>query len=223
MTFVDWLSSTFGTTVVLAALVGAFWKIILNRITADVNKKLKQDLITYKDQLDRSTALAIKDVEIKANERAIKLSKVFEKQAEVIATLYQMLLPIVNTLELYTNFRRQMSDENRHREMNKFINYCDSFFKAFRPNKIYIPPATANQIESLMSQIFGLVHIIQLREMVEEPKPKSDFSYDEEVEKQMEIFNRNISPLLTSLESDFQRILGFPDDKPASELTNAGK
>lgn len=211
-TFTDWLASTFGTAAILAALVGAFWKIILNRITESVRHGYAKELETHKQELQHTSELALKEIEHRSAERNIKLTAIFQKQAEVIAETYAKLLPVLDTAEDFTMLLKEDDKQKMVDEIQAFNQKVKVFFQYYRPNKIYLPRPTSIQVNELLNTIGRLVGYHYRSETLSSIQPLTGAGQDalnRMIEKGDELRGK-ISPLLLALEDDFQKVLGFP-------------
>jgi hypothetical protein len=218
MTFIDWLASTIGTAAILAALVAAFWKIIMNRVTASVKSRYDKELETHIDSLRHKTELALKDFEAKANERGIKLTTVFTKQAEVVTAVYEYVVNIQSIVELADEVLKYPVP-NAHMqlmEMNKKSN--ETFETYFRSKKIYLPKHTAKRVNLFTKTTHKLISNMNLITSINElSKPNNMDTWLNDLKQEVGQLDKEIPVLLETLEDDLQRILGFPIETTAKE------
>jgi hypothetical protein len=179
---------------------------ILNKA---IENKFDMKLEAYKDKLkaesDKELLQLTKDLELKASERDIKLTKVFQTQAEVISKTYRLLLELQGA---YTNLKYDLRPDSRQPNADCFrakVNECIAYYY---PNAIYIPHRTGEKIGNFIQTLnTAKVHL--------------EFAYfdhslnltteqKQESRKEFDALDKSIPDLLGTLKGDFQQILGFP-------------
>jgi hypothetical protein len=204
MTFLDWLASTIGIAVILSALTVALWQLILNHITAGVQHKFDEDLVTHKDKLDRATELAIKDVEAWANERSIRLTRMFEKQADIIAETYALLDELYAA---YKQFAYNLNRETHQQYREEFNAKMVKFTSYYEPKALYFPDATAETIKQyIVSMRMAQMQFDVAR--TEATRTEPDISTFRDKYKEFFQMNDTLPDLFKKLRQDFQNLLG---------------
>lgn len=204
------------TSVATSTLLTGIWVFILNKA---IENKFDMQLEAYKDKLksesDKELLQLTKDLELKASEQNIKLTTLFQKQADVIAEVYTKLLPVLDAAE---DFTKLLDDSDKQKKMDGiyvFNQKAKAFFEYYTTNKIYLPRETRDQINTLVGTIGRVVGYHYRSESLSRMQPLTEagqVALDQMIKKGMELQD-NISPLLEKLENDLQQILGLA--KPA--------
>ena len=182
----------------------------------ELERQNAEKLETHKNSLNHQSELAITQLraqlELKASERNIKLTTVFEDQAKVIVTLYGKLLPMLDAAEDYTMLIKDSDQQNRIDKLKTFAERCNDYFDYFRPNRIYLPQTTSKQANELTGTLVKLVNKYHMTEKLLKLQPLTEPGLESlnKLDEQVEAMQASISPLLLTLETEFQKILGFP-------------
>ena len=160
-----------------------------------------------------------KDLELKAQERNIKLAEVFKTQANVIETVFKNLLALRAATETFRMTSNLTPFQDREKALMDCITGLKNFENHFNPNEIYVPTEVAEKIKKFakaLRDIFINHHVIDQMEAHPKPTAMSERymleRIDKVYQKVMEI-ELQIAPLLSELKKDFQQILGFPMSK----------
>jgi hypothetical protein len=236
LTFTDWLASTFGTTVILVALIGAFWKVILNHITSSVKHKYEKELETHKANLKRDYDVQIESLKAElraasdreleqlkarlqtaASERNIKLTSTFEKQGEVIAKVYKHLLALQEATEKMRGVTLTTESVDEARLSDELGKANRDFVEHFFPNEIYLPNDVARLVHKFALALKHTLHHQHFTKVLENRKITNPAT-EESLRRRYELLDKlemEIPDLLTSLRNEFQNILGvkLPDQE----------
>jgi hypothetical protein len=146
-------------------------------------------------------------LELAATERNFRFTKTFDTTADVIAGTYKRLLELKDAVESHTEVMATTGDvelrraENYKQKTQEFLNY-------FRPNKIYIPPDTAEKVWIFSVALRNLVFDTGILAAQQKAQVR-DVTLLEKRYKRIDDAHEEIPKLLASLEKDFQKLLGF--------------
>ena len=84
------------------------------------------------------------DLQIAAAERSIRYSKMFDRTAEAIVTMYQKLFALYYATHEYTQVLKP-ADPLRAEKFDAFKRKADDFMEYFYPNAIFLPPDTGSK------------------------------------------------------------------------------
>lgn len=194
---------------------------ISERLKHAIKHEYDQKLETHKMQLKRESDKEIErlkaQLQIAAAERSIRLSGVFERVAETIATTYGTLLEFQKAVKDYTQLSGR-SDFAHRQELERSIqSKWEEVLKFFLPHKIYFPKQTAKRIMYLVNT---LQMVSGAHGMILESKgnpPVIDKHYEK-----FDEYSKEVSELLTLLEEDFRGILGLEERKPSGDSKSSG-
>ena len=193
----------------------------LARIKESIKAEYDQRLETHKAQLkaesDKEVEKLKAQLQIAASERSIRLSHVFEKQADVIATIYGKLVFLNRAMADYTKIIERTGDPTKEERRAEFDRLSKEFINYFEPHKLYLPKKTAVMVESYYKNLWNLG--IDFLHNVEKPiagdRPKVD-----EWMKISQKMTEDVPKLLDILTDDFRRLLGMHDETQGSGLNN---
>jgi len=207
MTVTDWLASTFGTAVILSALIGGFWRIIIDHITVSVKSKYDKELATHVDELRHKTDLALKDFEREAHERSIKLTGVFTPQREVIENTYAKILALHNSLE---EFSVGIFGDDPATKSNVVSEAFKEFAAYYYPKAIYLPESTVSKVALLTRAADRLARNLNQTRILNRQETQSHnetLSINKLMEKRPEL-EREVGDSFKAVIDEFQSILG---------------
>ena len=145
------------------AIIWLFKSWISERLKNAIAHEYAQKLETHKAQLKAQSDVEIEklksELQIAASERNIKLTKVFEEQADIIAAVYAKLIALRDAVDNYIGFMREIGSNKAQDTLEKMHNAHREFGGYFYPRRIYIPVATANKITELeisLGRVFKL-------------------------------------------------------------------
>ncbi|MBU6411719.1 MAG: hypothetical protein KGR98_15150 [Verrucomicrobia bacterium] len=191
------ISSFVGSSLITTALVFLFRSWISERIKNAIKHEYDQKLETHKAQL-----------QIAASERSIRLTRVFERQAEVIAATYAKLWAFHEAVEDDTK-RGDHSDFAQSQELQK---NCQSkhadVLKYFLPHKIYFPKDTAERMVYFLNTGQAAIGAFEVT-LTSKGNPDTH----EKNYQRFEDYSKEFAEVLALLEKDFQRILGMEEPK----------
>jgi hypothetical protein len=150
---------------------------------------------------------ATKDLELRASEHTIKLTNIFQKQAETVITIYQKLVPLYEAIYASILLRKDRNAPPDLKDLEYVNEMRRDFYQFFKLTKIYLPRETALKISGF-EQTLSREKLTFDAYMEELPKGHPD-----RPKRQMETydkFSKEIPDYLKSLEDDLQNLLGFP-------------
>lgn len=188
---------------------------ISERLKGAIRDEYDQKLETHKAQLkcvyDKEIEQLKAQLQIAAAEQSIRLSRVFERTAETIATTYAKLLAF-NTAALNYTQLMEPSDDPKRLELREIVqDKAADFVEFYLPSQIYIPKTTRVKIAIFYNHLDHLTRRFAQSLLLD--------AKNENVDEWAKTYNKlhdQIPELLTSLEEDFQRILGLEERKLGS-------
>jgi hypothetical protein len=194
-----------------------FSTILAAIITALITSLGGSGLLTWylQTRIKHKYETAIKRLESELEQQNFRHSTVFIKTEENISLIYEKLLKVLDALEDYTKIMKE-ADKPKAMAQIKILNEAfTGFYQIYHPKKIYIRKKTRNQINDLMNTAISLLRAYNMGEQLraygeltpagQEQLNKLDAKFDE--------LQNKVSPLLISLEDEFQDVLGFPKEK----------
>jgi hypothetical protein len=195
---------------------------ISERIKGAIQHEYDQKLETHKAQLQSRNEIEIAklraELEIAAAERNTRFSRVFEKTAETIATTYRDLVALRNAVNRYLALLGFVQDAD---EVTRTFVDIDAvrqdFAKNFDTNRIYVPKETALKIASFSETLMKMTHAFHKMMALEKNETHKHLVGATQFNDYMQL-SEKVPELLTLLEDDFQKILGFPiEEKPTTK------
>jgi len=164
------------------------------------------ELETLKAQLQAANDATLEklkaQLQVAAAERNIKLTKIFERQADVIATTYGRVVMLRQLLNDVAFPQRRAVEEIQAKYDEEF----DSFINYFATNRIYLPKETTAKLMDYLDWFVKMAfdfspsskkpYLVSLGKLFEFKK-----LYDEN--------NKRLNELLLVLQDDFQVLLGI--------------
>ena len=139
-------------TIALSVLAsGSIVTIFELTIKLAIKNRFEKELEAFKNDLRHKSELAIKDLEHKANERSIKLTRVFEVQAEVIAETFGKFVLILQTFEEYASYMRLQADFKTKGKI--FYQTVKDFEKYYEPKRLYILKPTQTKLDNFLLKL----------------------------------------------------------------------
>src|SRR5262245_1847031 len=151
------LTSVVSSAVVSSGAVFILRNWISEKIKSSIQHEYNEKLETHKAQLKSHSEIATEQLksqlQIAAAERNIKLTRIFEDQADVIAETYSKLMAVVSAFEEYTaamEFENTPPKSERRKilgqRMGEFLNY-------YKPKRIYIPKQTQAKVDEFYKKL----------------------------------------------------------------------
>jgi hypothetical protein len=205
-------SGVFATALTGAlAFLGRNW--ISERIKTAIQHEYNEKLETHKAQLRSQTDTEIvrlkAQLEVAAAERSFRYSHVVEKVADAIAATHKALVDLKNVIVAYTLFLEGQQDDKKRELTNAVEQTRTEFETLFQKNRLYIPRDTAEKIRALVQALSAYQRKYGYLVAAEKSGAKN-LAVLEHVGDNVTKLMCDIQNLLTALEDDFQRLLGFP-------------
>jgi hypothetical protein len=208
-TLMDWQSfaKPLAEQGIFLAAAGWLIKAILsNRMQSEVDK-FKINLQSQADlEIERlKTSLAMT-----AKEHEVRFSKLHEKQAEVIAELYALIVGTLMDLNHYSAYKVDDYSGATKSAANK----VQSLFLFVTLHKLYFPPHVQTMLVKFGQELNKLRSRIDSMQL-QDDKERGGWSTPEQGFKEMletvKVMERDIPTLMTALEKEFQMLLGISD------------
>jgi hypothetical protein len=194
--------SAFGIAFITAAGTNGIFAFIVQKW---VEHKFGTELTTFKHNL-----------ELAATERNIKLTKVFERQAEAIAEIYSRFTMLLSALGTYTNPMRNEHTPPLEQSRDGVGIALQSFIDYYKPHAIYLPKKLQRKIETFVKRIHG--ETLNFMFNVEErgtvtPERMAQWG------KSMDFMTKDVPKILDELDSELKKLLGVEDEEPEPAQT----
>ena len=186
-------------------------------ITALITSLGSGGLLTWylQTRIKHKYEAAIKMLESELEQQNFRHSTVFVKTEENISSIYEKLLKVLDALEDYTKIMKD-ADKTEALAQIKVLNEAfTEFYKIYHPKKIYIRKRTRDQINDLMNTAISLLRAYNMGEQLRaygNLTPAGQEQLDK-LDAKFAGLQSKVSPLLISLEDEFQDVLGFPKEK----------
>ena len=186
-----------------------------NKKQQELERQNAEKLESYKNTLNHQSEIALAkltaELGLKASEKNIKLTTLFEKQAEVVATTYKYLAELHRTLELII-LNRSKADVEVGEALSKQLDDSKrNFNKYFLEHKLYIPSETAEAVLDFAHKVTDTKRQLDLYD-----KKPAQYENAALLLDLYSSLNGEIPRLLELLENEFRNILGLsiPTKKP---------
>jgi hypothetical protein len=211
MTFTEWLASTFGTSVIIIGLIAAFKEMILNHVAESVKHKYDKELETHINELRHKSELTLKDIEIKANERAIKIGGVFPSQKEVIENTYERIYRLRVALE---EFSVSVFNIDPKAKGQVVADAFKEFEVYYYPKAIYLPQDVVSHISALIRAAHNLTghlkHLSQLNVGQQVAGPSNEVTIKiQNILKEKPQLEKEFGECFLTVINRFQSIIGI--------------
>lgn len=196
-----------GISVVSIWLFGREW--VLMRLKESIKSQYDHMLEDYKSKLRFTSDVELENLKSRlagqASERNIKMTRVFDKQAEVIATIYRIIVEIEDAANDYASY---LGKEEGHQEsaVKRFQEKRREFFAFYEPNQIYLPMQTRESIRHLVNSLHSLV--ITTSHLQQAAKMGSDAGFESRNLK-LNLLFEEVPKLRQKLDNEFQKVLGL--------------
>ena len=200
-----WLLRTFITHRLQHATVA--FKEVLQRESTTAIERLKNDL-------QSQSAIAVEQLknslQIRAIEHQIRFSKMHERQAEIIAEIYRMLVVAISEAESFLSpisFNGEATKQEKHVKARQKLG---ELFQYYSVEKIYVPSSLCNALEKIMQDIqkyisaFGVWTSYEEFELTDESQQKKFEAW----QQGYEAIQKLLPAVKASLENEFRKILG---------------
>jgi hypothetical protein len=176
------------------------------RLKSEYDEKLETHKAQLKAQGDVEIEKLKSDLSIAAAQRQVRFSKLHERQAEIIAEVYNSLTELVRAIADYVAIYEPVGGTSREERAKKVEETAKAFSDSYRGKKIFFPEHTAVKLDEIFVEIrrayIKFVHGV-------DHNPKSDGTMQwlaifEGVQKLSET-------AVIELEHDFRTLLGHED------------
>src|SRR5947207_3215498 len=154
MSLTEFLGLLGGSLSFTALSAGAIWMFgrewVLERLKASIKSEYDHKLAQYQSDLKHASEMQIaqfkSDLEIKAAERNVQYSRVFEETAKAIATTYGLLVHVKRAANIFSrccNGGVDAAPPDEEARLGKdFQSKLVEFRDYYEQNQLYIPRAT---------------------------------------------------------------------------------
>jgi hypothetical protein len=197
-------------------LIFIFKSWISERIKGSIQHEYDQKLVAYEAQLKAASDVSIEQLksqlQITAAERSIKLSKVFEQQADTIAETYAKLVDIISAIGEYTAIMEFSTTPPKAERRLKVGDKMMGFLSYYRPRRIYLPKETQAKIDAFVEQLHQITmkFMFDVEQRLQRPVEKAE---DDTWMKTIMYLNKDCVEIMSALDADLKRILGLSDEQ----------
>ena len=203
-----------------AALVFLLRGWISQRLKSSIQHEYDQKLETHKAKLAAESEIAIEhlksQLQIAASERNIKLTKIFEQQAEVIAEVFAKLVRLIASIEEYTaimTFEGTPSMADRRKKVGECMT---DFISYYHPKKVFLPAATQKRIDSFVKELHGRAMTFMFKVEQEHHRPRT--AEEDTWIKTVDFLNKDVVQIMGDLDQELKTILGLSESKLTTEI-----
>jgi hypothetical protein len=202
-----------------AALVFLLRGWISQRLKSSIQHEYDQKLETHKAKLAAESEIAIEhlrsQLQIAAAERNIKLTKIFEQQAEVISEVYAKLVRLIASIEEYTAIMTFEGTPSLAERRKKVGERMADFLDYYHPKKVFLPAATQKRIDAFVKELHAktltfMFKVEQGRERAQNPEEDTWF-------QTMNFMNKDVVQIMSDLDQELKSILGLSEAKGSVE------
>ena len=133
----------------------------------------------------------------------------FDRTADALVGVYRKLIALNKSVNDYTEPIARHGEEERAERGRILLSKFQEFEQEYFPNKIYIPKGTAEKIRVFNNTLHSIVLNFQMAQAVDTSRVKDPAIIEQRHQKLEELFAK-APDLLSALEDDFQKVLGFP-------------
>jgi hypothetical protein len=212
MNFTEWISSTAGTTALLAALGYIFRHWIIDRLSKSVQHEYDLKLSKHEADLKRDYDVQIEKLRAQLQIANVRFAHIFVKQAEVIAQLHAKVVPLLNGAKVYITVlqRTPFNSPERKEPTVKLDALRSDYYSYFLNNIIYFDEDTAKLIRQVYHKITAWAERNSMHDSLSNLKDKSEHSVAllEKMGTEIDAIEDEINKLIDALVKKFQSIIG---------------
>ncbi|HEU6448465.1 MAG TPA: hypothetical protein VFV23_08515 [Verrucomicrobiae bacterium] len=202
-----------------AALVFLLRGWISQRLKSSIQHEYDQKLETHKAKLSAESEIAIEhlksQLQIAAAERNIKLTKIFEQQAEVIAEVFAKLVRLIASIEEYTAIMTYEGTPSMAERRKKVGERMTDFVDYYHPKKVFLPAPTQKRIDAFVKEL-NLKTIMFMRK-VEQGRERAQSPEEDTWFQTMNFMNKDVAQIMADLDQELKTILGLSETNPTVE------
>ena len=192
---------------------------ISQRLKSSIQHEYDQKLETHKAKLAAESEIAIEhlrsQLQIAAAERNIKLTKIFEQQAEVIAEVFAKLVKLIVSIEGYTaimTFEGTPSMAERRKKVGECL---ADFSGYYHPKKVFLPAATQKRIDTFVKELHAKTLAFMFN--VEQGHQRTQKPEDDTWLQTMNFMNKEVVQIMSDLDQELKTILGLSEPNSTAE------
>jgi len=177
-----------------------------------IQQFLAKDIEGFRSRLQADSNIAIEklraDLRQAAVEHEVRFSRLHEKRAEVLATLYGLLVEAVWEAESFANPAEFPGEPDKKQKYVTAMNAVAAYFRFFDKHRIFLPAALCDSLEAFAKALRTPMIKFSVYLKIEHPIPKTT---DEMMNAWDAAWNsvKNDVPLLrAALENEMRKLLG---------------
>jgi hypothetical protein len=197
----------FGGNAVLLAVLGWLAKSFVQQL-------LSKDIEQFKTTLAAESAAATEhlkhELQLVTVEHQIRFSKLHEKRAEVIASLYGLLVEAYWATQGFVSIAEWAGEPSKKEKYTTALNKTAEFYQYFDKNRIYLPEVVCKLLDQFVRNMrkeaigFG-VYVSYEDSQLPDHAVRQKF---EAWQKAWEYFENEVPKARSVLENELRRILG---------------
>ena len=179
-----------------------------------IGNSLQRELETHRAALERDNQIATDrlrhDLSIAAQERSVVFSKLHERRAEVIASVYSLIAEVARKGNSFSSPIEMGGEPTKQEKYSQFVDAFNALLEFFEKNKIYLPKDTCTKVDTLIDGIRS--HAVRLNIGFRRAEDKSDTEgyrvMLEQWGKTWEFFKDQLPEVRGALEDELRALVG---------------
>jgi ABC-type anion transport system duplicated permease subunit len=191
-------------------------------VRALVSKWIQQDTEKFKNQLAKDANVEIEQLKHAlqrlALEHQVRFTKLHEKQAAVIADLYERMINLYWDSQAYV-FSGTHTREGQRPEFVKIFTAWREFILFVDRLRIYLPESVCSSVEEFTKQVRRrVINVGVFSQFDSYASPDSNAEYGKQLLEAIDAFEKTLPSLRKTLETELRAMLGG-DVGPRGPLT----
>jgi len=173
---------------------------------------LAKDLEKFKASLSTASSEASErlkhELQMVAHEHQVRFSKLHERRAEVIASLYALLVEAQWAGQSFVSVAEWAGEPPKQEKYTTAMNKFAEFFRAFDKNRIFLPEAVCQQLDEFLQGMRGRVIHFGVYVRTDDLAPDHVIKEKYEVwSGASEYFNKELPAARKALEAELRAML----------------
>lgn len=179
-----------------------------------LSQVLAKQLESFKASLSKQSAIAVEqlkhELQIRALERQITFGKLHERRAEVIASVYALIIDANSKAQQFASSSIEDGSQEKGERYLACLNAVIELLSFFSAHKIYLPESLGPQVESYVTRLHAeVVGLAIYTRHADEVLPPSGINKKFAAWDKANAYLQNELPVaLSELEREFRKILG---------------
>ena len=187
----------FGGNVTLLFLLGYFSRSLMSQVLAKDIEKFKADL------------------QLSAVEHQVRFSKLYERRAEILAELYELLVKATWETSRFTSLMQWEDDPDKKEQYRTAMNAIAAYFRFLDQNRIWLPSDICEPLEEFAKALRKPTIELDTYLSIENPTAQTLQDLRNAWKEAWELVENDIPKLRKAIEERFRSILGASDQDQA--------